>query len=124
MINFEDIEYKRLDDESEDDYILRICGLKEDKQLFWDEVARIINKELDLNYTESRYRKLYSAYKKGKDSVVKEEEIPEISEYMQQKIELQKERMKISDERVQTNAYIRQLAREETIKEIASKGAQ
>ena len=59
MINFEDIEYKRLDDESEDDYILRICGLKEDKQLFWDEVARIINKELDLNYTESRYRKLY-----------------------------------------------------------------
>ena len=43
---------------------------------------------------------------------------------MQQKIELQKERIKISDERVQTNAYIRQLAREETIKEIASKCAQ
>ena len=34
MIDFEDIEYKRLDDETEDDYILRICGLKEDKQLF------------------------------------------------------------------------------------------
>lgn len=124
MIDFEDIEYKRLDDETEDDYILRICGLKEDKRLLWDEIARIINKELELNYSESRYRKLYSAYKKGKADVVKEEEIPEISEYMQQKIDLQKERVKISDERIQTNAYIRQIAREETIKEIASKCAQ
>ena len=124
MINFEDIDYKRLDEETEDDYTLRICALKEIKHLYWDEVAQIINRTLDQNYTESRYRKMYSAYTKGKADAVKEEEIPEISEYMQQKIELQKERIKISDERVQTNAYIRQLAREETIKEIASKCAQ
>ena len=124
MINFEDIDYKRLDEETEDDYTLRICALKEIKHLYWDEIAQIINKTLDQNYTESRYRKMYSAYTKGKADAVKEEEIPEISEYMQQKIELQKERIKISDERVQTNAYIRQLAREETIKEIASKCAQ
>lgn len=124
MINFEDIDYKRLDEETEDDYTLRICALKEIKNLYWDEIAQIINKNLDQNYTESRYRKMYSAYKKGKADAVKEEEIPEISEYMQKKIELQKERVKISDERIQTNAYIRQLAREETIKEIASKCAQ
>lgn len=124
MINFEDIDYKRLDEETEDDYTLRICALKEIKHLYWDEIAQIINRTLDQNYTESRYRKMYSAYTKGKADAVKEEEIPEISEYMQQKIELQKERIKISDERVQTNAYIRQLAREETIKEIASKCAQ
>ena len=124
MINFEDIDYKRLDEETEDDYTLRICALKEVKHLYWDEIAQIINRTLDQNYTESRYRKMYSAYTKGKADAVKEEEIPEISEYMQQKIELQKERIKISDERVQTNAYIRQLAREETIKEIASKCAQ
>lgn len=124
MIDFEDIDYKRLDDETEDDYTLRICALKEIKHLYWDEIAQIINRTLDQNYTESRYRKMYSAYTKGKADAVKEEEIPEISEYMQQKIELQKERIKLSDERVQTNAYIRQLAREETIKEIASKCAQ
>ena len=124
MINFEDIDYKRLDEETEDDYTLRICALKEIKHLYWDEIAQIINRTLDQNYTESRYRTMYSAYTKGKADAVKEEEIPEISEYMQQKIELQKERIKISDERVQTNAYIRQLAREETIKEIASKCAQ
>lgn len=124
MIDFEDVDYKRLDEETEDDYTLRICALKEIKHLYWDEIAQIINRTLDQNYTESRYRKMYSAYTKGKADAVKEEEIPEISEYMQQKIELQKERIKISDERVQTNAYIRQLAREETIKEIASKCAQ
>lgn len=124
MIDFEDIDYKRLDEETEDDYTLRICALKEIKHLYWDEIAQIINRTLDQNYTESRYRKMYSAYTKGKADAVKEEEIPEISEYMQQKIELQKERIKISDERVQTNAYIRQLARAETIKEIASKCAQ
>ena len=31
MINFEDIDYKRLDEETEDDYTLRICALKEIK---------------------------------------------------------------------------------------------
>lgn len=123
MINFEDIEYKRLDDETEEDYQFRICSLKDAKGLYWDEIAQIINKELDLNYTESRYRKLYAAYKKGKEEGSSEIEIPEISEYIQQKIELQKEKVKISDERIQTNAYIRQLAREETIKEIALKCA-
>ena len=43
----------------------------------------------------------------------------DFSDYIQQKIDLQKERVKISDERIQANAYIRALAREETIKEIA-----
>ena len=127
MIDLKDIDYKRLDDETEEEYTLRICGLKEEKRLYWEEITEIINRELDLDYSESRYRKLYAAYKKGKEDAVKEDdgsEIPEISEYMRQKIELQKERVKISDERVQTNAYIRQLAREETIKEIASKCAQ
>lgn len=70
MVNFEDLDYKRLDDESEEDYQLRICAIKDEKGLYWDEVAQIINRELELNYTESRYRKLYSAYNKGKQTVV------------------------------------------------------
>ena len=61
MINFEDIDYKRLDEETEDDYTLRICALKEIKHLYWDEIAQIINRTLDQNYTESRYRKMYFA---------------------------------------------------------------
>ena len=124
MVNFEDLDYKRLDNESEEDYQLRICSLKEQKGLYWDEVAQIINRELDLNYTESRYRKLYSAYKKGRDETIGEDVTSELSEYILQKLDLQKERVKLSDERTQINAYVRQLAREETIKEIALQCAQ
>ena len=89
MVNFEDLDYKRLDNESEEDYQLRICSLKEQKGLYWDEVAQIINRELDLNYTESRYRKLYSAYKKGRDETIGEDVTSELSEYILQKLDLQ-----------------------------------
>ena len=35
--------------------------------------------------------------------------------------EIKKERIKLSDERTQNNAYIRRISREETIKEIETK---
>lgn len=136
--------------ETDDEYEIRICSLHDEYDLTWDDITAIINSALDQNYTESRYRKMWKMYNLGvrntaiqrrmrnKDegdylryddpeinvSNETDDEIPEISEYMQRKIELQKERVKISDERIQVNAYIRQLAREETIKEIALKCAQ
>lgn len=136
--------------ETDDEYEIRICSLHDEYDLTWDDITAIINSALDQNYTESRYRKMWKMYNLGvrntaiqrrmrnKDegdylryddheinvSNEADDEIPEISEYMQRKIELQKERVKISDERIQVNAYIRQLAREETIKEIALKCAQ
>lgn len=126
-----DNDFKRGENESEEDYQLRICSLREAKRLTWYEIADIINKELDLNYTESRYRKQYGAYLRGlKDAGAISDEIIngdsstgnqslELSELLQLKIDAQKERVKLSDERVQINAFIRHLAREETIKEIA-----
>lgn len=136
--------------ETDDEYEIRICSLHDEYDLTWDDITAIINSALDQNYTESRYRKMWKMYNLGirntaiqrrmrnKDegdylryddheinvSNEADDEIPEISEYMQRKIELQKERVKISDERVQVNAYIRTIAREETIKEIALKCAQ
>lgn len=131
--------------ETDDEYEVRICSLKDEYGLSWDDITAIINSALDYNYTESRYRKMWKMYSLGvrnssiqrkmrhkeegeyltdtssindnKNIIV--EETLESPEYIQQKIDLQKERMKISDERVQANAYIRRLAREETIKEIA-----
>ena len=112
--------YQRLEGESDEDYKIRICSYRIPDRLKWDEIADIINEELDLNYSESKYRKEYATYLKGYNDRDKEEAIsPEISDLIAAKIELQKEKVKLSDERVQTNAYIRQLAREETIKEIA-----
>ena len=42
----------------------------------------------------------------------------------EKRLALKKERVKLSDERAQNNAYVRKLAREETIKEIAAQTAQ
>lgn len=65
MFNLDDLDLTIKDNETEDEYVIRICGLKEKKGLYWDEIANILNKALDYNYTESRYRKIYAAYKKG-----------------------------------------------------------
>ena len=127
----EDIDFKRQDEESEEEYQYRVCGLKEEKGLRWDDICTILNAELGYNYTESRYRKQYAAYLAGyraRDKETEENfdifgENAEISELVRRKIELQKERIKFSDERIQTNAYVRQIAREETLKEIALKCA-
>ena len=130
--------------ETDEEYEIRICALKDEFDLSWDDIAAIINTELGQNYTESRYRKMWKAYCLGvkntaiqkrprnkqegeyltysNDTKVVKDDISEssnFSDYIQQKIDLQKERVKISDERIQANAYIRALAREETIKEIA-----
>lgn len=123
MFNLDDLDLTIKDNETEDEYVIRICGLKEKKGLYWDEIANILNKALDYNYTESRYRKIYAAYKKGIVDAIEGEPNEEVNELIQKRIELQKEKVKLSDERIQANAYIRQLAREETIKEIASQFA-
>lgn len=43
--------------ESEEQYIYRICSLKESSGMTWQQVADIINAALDQNYGESAYRK-------------------------------------------------------------------
>lgn len=61
----EDKDLKRGDNESEEDYQIRVCSLKDDKHLTWEDVADVLNKELGYNYTESRYRRQYATYLRG-----------------------------------------------------------
>lgn len=117
--------YQRKADESIDDYIYRMCSIREELRLTWQEIADIINTECDLNYSESKYRKNWAAYLRGYNDRDREDVLPaDIQEAIDAKIELEKERVKLRDERTQANAYIRRLAREETIKEIASSVAE
>lgn len=51
--------------ENEDQYVFRICDIKESSGLTWKEVADIINEELGNNYTESAYRKRYQMFQSG-----------------------------------------------------------
>ena len=48
--------------ETDEEYEIRICGLKDEFDLSWDDIAAIINTELGQNDTESRYRKMWKAY--------------------------------------------------------------
>lgn len=75
----------------------------------WKDIAQIINNAFEVNRSADYYRKKFAAM----------QSINNIDEYIEEK----SERMKLSDVLVQTNANIRRLSREETIKEIAKEAA-
>ena len=76
----------------------------------WDELAEILNNNLNYNFSESKYRKDYYKY----------EENQAITECVDDALlKVKMERVKLSDERTQANSLIRALSREETLKEIA-----
>ena len=103
----------------------------------WNEIAELLNKEFFLNYSESYYRKNYKRLKEEQlyndikmadaaEAQVRfiqkqqEEAEKQYTDFInEQLLEIKKEKIKVRDERIQTNAVLRRLAREETIKEIA-----
>lgn len=105
--------------ETEDAYVYRICSMK-DKIGTWVDVAAGINKELGYDYDESAYRKKFQYFEKifrqkKEDFADTKLQIEELREAQR---ELEKEKIKLRDER---NAYmriVRESARNETIKEI------
>lgn len=141
------------DNETEEEYIMRACELGLNQGMTWWEITDIINRETERNSDESTYRRRYKAYTMGlkdagkklkysgpgqlripvEDAVVEEpkedtkesdEECDYLSKLFEARLSAQKEKVKLSDERVQINAYIRRLAREETLKEIGLQAAQ
>ena len=88
----------------------------DDPSLTWDEVTDILNIELSANFSKHHYkRQFYKYYDKLNTNPVSRE----MDEIDKKILELRKEKVKLSDERVQNNAYVRHIAREETLKEIA-----
>lgn len=125
--------YLPLREENKEEYELRCYKQKAlDEDISWRELAMIMNDQLREDHWESYYRKrakkfleLESLYNFHK---LNEEPAPVVDkdkdEYSKAILELKKAKVKLSDERTQNNAYIRRLAREETIKEIAHDFAQ
>ena len=101
--------------ETEFEYIIRVCSNKDLLNLSWNEIKEIFNTELCYNYSQDRYRKIYYKYLDNSVEELKDSK----SSNIQNLIELQKEKVKIRDDRTQINALIRRTAREETIKELA-----
>ena len=114
------------DNESFDEYRLRVYKMKQlgSCSMKWTEIAEMFGKAFGIFKDESKWRKeakemLISTV----ESVTSEEDL--LKDNLRDLIlKYKKERVKLSDERTQNNAYIRGLSREETLKEIALEVAQ
>lgn len=113
------------DDEAQEFYITEcvknLCRYKNYLDLTWEDVAEVAHTRLGLPWKEGYYRRNFGEYAlenlRGESEFL--EETSNRDPFEDRVLELKKERVKLSDERLQNNAYIRRLAREDTIKEIA-----
>lgn len=117
--------YKRMSDESYDDYWWRICSNKDlgiYNELTWDDVGEVLNHELNENYTSSRWRKNYQMMKLGFDKARREglETDDQLDEMRLLKMELEMERKKVQTESVYYNRILREHSREEMLFERVS----
>lgn len=112
---------KKEEFENDEQFIWRLCQAKDSGLLdmSWNEVADILNKELDMGdmpFTASAYRKPYQQAKRFHDAGVFGE-IDESSEIVVQRHELEKERVKLRDERNELKRLLREQARKESYRE-------
>ena len=115
------MEFKRLENETEEELLYRIGQLKDNEGLSWNDIADIMNEILGYAYTESKYRKSFKKLKKFlKSSNVSEDKFNKevknkIHEYEKLKDEIYKERCRLSDTNREKNRYLREISRTETI---------
>lgn len=91
-----------------------LVSLKNVFNITWDDIAELSHEAFQTDWKEGYFRKNYGEYIKS---------VNEVDEIDSKILELKKERVKLSDERIQNNAYVRRMAREDTIREIAIEAA-
>lgn len=116
-------------DETERDYRMRCYIYKmTHPEVTWQEITDIMNDQLSLDLTESTYRKQSkswittcsdTAYPVEDDTCGETEVDNYIYDLNTLLREIKKARVQMSDERTQNQAYIRKMAREETLLEMA-----
>ena len=107
------MEYKKLSEENENQYILRICSMKEQNNWTWQDIADMLNDALGHEYGESAYRKKYQQFNKMLED--NERTLFTEDEYLKkieaQKMDLEKERQKLYATKVEMQRVIRQSSR-------------
>ena len=116
------IELKKKPSETELQYINRIGQLKTDGLLdmTWQELTHIFNKELrepGVEYTESAYRKKYASIRQFNNEFADTLKDVGADELRELRIELEKEKVKVRDERNEYRKLIRDEARKESYQE-------
>lgn len=112
------INYKRQSGESESAYIFRICAAK-DTIGTWNDVAAILNTELNHDWNESAYRKRYQQgvafFAEQQETLFDQEEY--VQKLREERAALQKERYKLQTEKLEYNKWLREDARDELFME-------
>ena len=109
------------EDESRAEYLNRIYSLKHKGylEMTWVDLADVLNENLGTDYSESKYRKDFYGFCKLAEADGMGMPEVDVNEELEGLVKIQKEKVKVRDERTQINAMIRRMAREETFKEIA-----
>ena len=115
---------KRLDNESDEELIYRLCSAKETIGS-WQDVANILNNLLNTEYTESKFRKQYQAFEKMLNA--NEHKILDDDNYLKeiqvQKDELYKVKRQVFDQRREYNKVLVSDARADHLMEMIIESA-
>lgn len=110
--------FEKLPGESVEQFCLRLANEKlEDKSITWQDIADSLPENFNIFKSEAWVRRLVKQANFTTQNIIEDESI--IDTLDEKILELKKERIKLADERSQNNAYIRRMAREDTIIEIA-----
>ena len=111
-------ELRKSFDETDSQFLNRLVSSKKDYKLTWKDIQNIANSELNLNYSESWYRKNIKLL----TDVSSENSEEDNSNDALRKVMMK--RAELADLVASNSAYIRKLSREQTIKDIAHDYAQ
>ena len=109
----------KLSDENNEQYIFRVCQMKDKLGYTWKCIADVINKELGNNYDESCYRKKYQSANKmiqANESILFENN-EYLKEIQAQKDELYKVKKQVQDQRREYNKLLTSDARADHLTE-------
>lgn len=108
--------YKRFEGETDEQLILRICGLKSNIGT-WSDVCRVLNELLGEDKKPNTYRNKFQSYNKMFEGNLDRSQSDIIDEIVEQRRELEKERRKLQAEKTDYNRWLRENARDELIVE-------
>lgn len=118
------IDFKRKQGESDEELIFRVCSLKSAET--WQEIADGLNKELNTEYTESKFRKQFQAFQRMFDSVKHNlvDSNEHIEELEKKQEELYKQQVKTRDKLREYRGVIRQESRIENLIDVIKQCAE
>jgi hypothetical protein len=110
---------KRNPDESLDQFLVRVGSRVETKDLNWAEAADILNEHVEEEFSESKWRKDYASYLRWQPFLA--EKLIDDDEYLIEikdaSITLQKDKVRLQDQKREFNNVVRQQARFEHLKD-------